>query len=313
MMSAHRIIPNLFIVGAPKCGTTAMHTYLGQHPDIFMANYTENNYFATDLIPLDDQFRLDENYFALFKDARDQKIIGEKSVYYLLSKIAAHNIHNFNPDAKIIIMLRNPVDMLQSFHAQQIYNTDEEITCFEDALNAENGRRNGTIKINDRLRIKGKLFYSEVVAYTEQVKRYLSLFNKDQVQIIIYDDLKKDTAAVYRNTLEFLNVDPTFKPDFPIINARKVIIRHTNDRKDKNAIVHFIKEIIKATISRQLCSNLCRPLANNELKADACSYPQYPVMDPLTRKQLQEKYRPEVERLSVLLGRDLSFWCKDVG
>ena len=229
-MNNSRIIPNLFIVGAPKCGTTAMLNYLGQHPEIFMAKEKENNHFATDLIPLIAPFRSDQKYFALFEDARNQKIVGEKSVYYMLSKIAAQNIFRFNPEAKIIIMLRNPVDMLPSHHAQQIYNGIEDIIDFEEALNAENGRKNGEIKLRESLRIKRKLFYSEVVSYSEQVERYLSLFGEKQVHIIIYDDFKKDIVDVYKKTLEFLNVEPTFQPGFPIINARKTR-RHSFHKK----------------------------------------------------------------------------------
>ena len=101
-MSDSRIIPNLFIAGAPKCGTTALHTYLGQHPQIFMAKVKENNHFATDLLPLTDPYRSEARYSAMFKHAGSKKIVGESSVYYMLSKMAAQNIYRFNPDAKTL-------------------------------------------------------------------------------------------------------------------------------------------------------------------------------------------------------------------
>jgi len=227
-MDSLRIIPNLFIVGAPKCGTTALDYYLGQHPEIFMPPEkmlgVETNHFATDLIPLDDPYRFDEKYFAMFEKAGDKKIVGESSVFYLLSKDASANIHCFNPLAKIIIMLRDPVDMLSSYHAQLIYNQDEDIIDFEAALSSEVSRKNGSLKIKDNLRFKERLFYSEIVTYTKQVRRYLSLFSKQQVLVILYDDFKQQTEEVYKKTLEFLNVDAKFQTTFPAINTRKIFI-----------------------------------------------------------------------------------------
>jgi hypothetical protein len=306
-------------VGAPRCGTTALHTYLGQHPEIFMAKEkmegVENNHFATDLIPLTDPFRSDERYFAMFKDAGDKRIVGESSVYYMLSKTAARNIYRFNPNSRIIIMLRNPVDMLPSFHAQLVYNRDEDIIDFEAALEAETRRKNGKLKIKDGLRFNERLFYSEVVSYTEQVQRYLSLFPREQVLVIIYDDFKEDTAAVYQETLEFLNIDPTFQPDFPIINSRKAISAggSTHQRERKNILRGVIElpslkfTLISKMIPESLHKYLQRGMKGPEPVNQANQHDA--PMNPRTRKQLQRKYRPEVERLTTLIGRDLNGWC----
>lgn len=292
MGDSDRIIPNLFIVGAPKCGTTAMHTYLGQHPEIFMSKEKENNHFATDLLSGNDPFRSDARYFAMFEGADDAKIIGESSVFYLFSKVAAANIYHYNPEAKIIIMLRNPVEMLQSYHAQLIYNQDEDILDFKAALKAEGKRKSGELKIKEGLRFKERLFYSEIVSYTEQVKRYLSLFGKEHVRIIVFEEFKKEPAVVYRKTLEFLNVDTTYQINFPVINGRKKFNpNHSNPQKGifrsinkfPLPVCHFIKGLVSF---RQPDSS----------------------MNPRTRKWLQKKYRPEIEQLSVLLGNDLNYW-----
>jgi hypothetical protein len=314
-VSESRIIPNLFIVGAPKCGTTALHTYLGQHPEIFMAKEkmegVENNHFATDLIPLTDPFRSDERYFAMFKDAGGKRIVGESSVFYMLSKAAARNIYRFNPDSRIIIMLRNPVDMLQSFHAQLVYNRDEDIIDFEAALKAETSRKNGKLKIKEGLRFNERLFYSEVVSYTEQAQRYLCLFPREQVLVIIYDDFSKDTAAVYQETLEFLNVDPTFEINFPIINARKIVDQGSLIRKRslvRQIIDHpsphlnRLKWMVPKPIRRYL-----RHLSVGFERVGQLSQ-QYPLMNPKTRIKLQNKYRLEVKKLGNLLGRRLDDW-----
>lgn len=317
-MNGTRIIPNLFMVGAPKCGTTALYTFLGQHPEIFMARDKENNHFATDLIPLDDLFRSDEKYFAMFKDAGDKKIVGENSNHYLLSRAAAGNIFRCNPESKIIIMLRNPVEMLQSFHAQLVYNGDEDIVNFEAAMDAETKRKNGELNIKRPLRVAGKLFYSEVVAYAEQVQRYINLFPKEQVHVIIYDDFKKDTAGVYQKTLEFLNVDPKFKPEFQIVNTRKPLIPKRSMKQGgwKRMVlrmagrpsfpIDFFKKItpglLQESVKRILSSS--KPVTRPDQ--------QYPTLNPETRRQLQKKYRPEIEKLGIVLGRDLSYWWMDV-
>ncbi len=287
--------PNLFIVGAPKCGTTAMHTYLGSHPEIFMAKHKENNHFATDLLPPDDPFRDDGRYFSMFEGGGSRKVIGESSVFYLLSKTAALNIHRFNPEAKIIIMLREPADMLQSYHAQMIYNRDEDIIDFKAALDAENKRKSGQLKIKDGLRFNERLFYSEVVAYTEQVRRYLSQFPEEQIMIIIYDDLKADTAGVYKKTLEFLNVDPSFKPAFPVINSRKAIIPETAAQKP-----HLVNRVV-------------RSLSGLINKIRVRVWPGQKARDTSAglRRSLKKKYSLEIEKLGALIGVDLEYWNAD--
>src|SRR3989339_415720 len=134
--------PDFFIVGAPKSGTTAMCTYLKQHPEIFMPEKKESHFFGTDLNS--PRFIRDKKiYLSLFSKAKDERRVGESSVWYLYSKKAASEIKEFSPSASIIIMLRNPVDMLYSQHSQFLYNGNEDIACFEEALNAEQDRRRG--------------------------------------------------------------------------------------------------------------------------------------------------------------------------
>ena len=109
--------PNLFIVGAPKCGTTFLYHYLKQHPEIYFPDFKEPHFFGSDLIRKNGAYDLSlNNYKSLFNS--DKKIIGEASTFYIFSKNAAKEIYDFNPDAKIIIMLRNLVDLAYSLHSQ---------------------------------------------------------------------------------------------------------------------------------------------------------------------------------------------------
>src|SRR5882757_7658017 len=134
--------PDFFIVGAPKCGTTALYRCLEAHPEIFVPERKELHHFGTDLYSPTYVRQLDE-YLSLFAAAGDAKRVGEASVWYLFSKRAATEINAFNPQASVIIMLRNPVEMLHSLHSQHLYNGTEEISDFATALNAEGDRKMG--------------------------------------------------------------------------------------------------------------------------------------------------------------------------
>ena len=133
--------PNFFIVGAPKCGTTAMKYYLRQHPDVFMARPVEINNFIRDVDIGPKQ--TEEWYLRHFEEAGAARIIGEKSVWHLFSSTAAADIKAFNADARVLIMLRNPVDMIYALHSEFLYGGNDDIREFAQALAAEGDRRQG--------------------------------------------------------------------------------------------------------------------------------------------------------------------------
>ncbi|MEO1352345.1 MAG: sulfotransferase, partial [Cyanobacteria bacterium J06635_15] len=223
--------PNFFIVGAPKCGTTALFTYLGEHPDIYIPETSETlesqlggkkelHFFGHDL-----GFNRPslEDYLNYYANANGEQQLGESSVFYLYSQQAAEEIKAFNPDARIIIMLRNPVDMMYSWYSQLLFWGDETLPTFQDALAAEADR-----KIGKRLPIRADhpiecFYYREIAKYTDQVKRYFELFGRDRVHVIIFDDFKQDTAAVYRDVMQFLECREAYEPDFRVINSNKSI------------------------------------------------------------------------------------------
>ncbi len=206
--------PNFFIVGAPRCGTTAMYEYLRQHPEIFMPLRKEPHFFGSDLIITPKFFDYTQNmkeYLGLFAAAQNEKRLGEASPIYLVSRLAAAEIKEFSADAKIIIMLRDPVDMMHSLHAHAVYAGGENIEDFESALDAEEDRKRG-LRVPKGNGLADSLFYREVAKFSEQVGRYFQVFGRENVHIIIYDDLRDDTAGVYRETLRFLGVNPDFQP-----------------------------------------------------------------------------------------------------
>ena len=294
--------PNFFIVGAPRSGTTSMYEYLRLHPDVFMPDQKEPHYFASDFQGRKfDICRGDiQKYYALFAEAATEKAIGEASVHYLQSRVAAQEIHDFNPDARIIIMLRSPVDMLYSYYFRQFYSGCEDIPSFADALDAEPDRRQGKRLPRSLYIMPEALYYSEVPRYAEQVERYFDVFGHEQVHIIIYDDFRQDTARAYRDTLAFLGVDPDFQIDFKRANANK---------RPRNLFVQrVLNNPLLMTIGGRM-PVLALPLYRAIRRVNTEHFKREP-MDAALRRRLQQQFLPEMERLSALLGRDVTYWCR---
>jgi hypothetical protein len=294
--------PNFFIVGAPKCGTTAMYKYLSAHPEVFMSDTKEPNYFGQDL-GIDPQWHIrdEEEYLKLFDNA-SEKCVGEASVWYLYSQGAARRIRKFAPDAKILIMLRNPPDMIYSLHRQSLWTCNEDIHDFEEALDAENDRREGR-RIPEESRFPQSVLYTQIAKFADQVRRYLDLFPKDKVHIVLFDDFAADTEKVYNEVLEFLEISTEFTPDLEPVNQAKPLIlrpinaflvRHPWLKKASRRLIPF------ATLAR-LMDAMPRALRSAGRPA--------PMTDA-ARSRLTRKCRPDVERLTRLIGRDLSAWSE---
>jgi hypothetical protein len=293
--------PDFFIVGAPKCGTTSMYEYLKQHPEIFMPEkIKEPHFFCTDF---ETPFYIrDLNiYLAIFSDAINEKRIGEASVWYLYSRRAAQEIKKFCPLARIIIMLRNPVDTLYSLHSQFLFTGNENITDFENAINAEADRKNGKRIPSSQYPVEF-LFYREFVKYSEQVKRFLDIFPKKNILIIFFEEFKNDTARIYRETLRFLDVNEDFQPDFKVYNPHK------------RARIKILKRFIEyppwviRMLSKILLSESLRKNLFDKLQDLSIIYEPRKPMTRELRQRLQTEFIDEVAQLSSLIGRDLSFW-----
>jgi len=212
---------NFFIVGAPKSGTTALSEYLRTHPQIFMSNPKEPQYFCTDM-PWIRGFTQLEAYLNLYEDCNSVQVaIGEASVTYLYSSEALYNIHQFNKDAKIIVMVRNPVDMVYSLFSELRYIFTEDQKSFEMAWNLQETRKRGKnlpwawfpwscgeTKL---------LQYGQVGKLGKQIERAYSIFHPEQVKVIIFDDFTTNTKKTYEDVLLFLGLDYGNRTEFPKI------------------------------------------------------------------------------------------------
>lgn len=294
--------PNFFIVGAPKCGTTALYTYLRQHPDVFMPELKETNFFCPEVSPsvIPDM----QQYLALFAAVSDQSAIGEASVWYLYSADATRRLDEFSPGSRIIIMLRQPVDMLYSLHSQRLYNGIQSITGFRQALEDGSQRPGGkaaSLVIDDGP--PAGPFTLDLGRYTGHVERYLRAFGEERVKIILYDDFSKDTEAVYKDVLSFLDVDPSFTPSLEVINSN----RHV-----RNVLLHRIVRTPSTPIralARALVPSSLRPwVAETIVGFNSERAPREPLQAEL-RQRLTRELAPDIESLGRLLGRDLTHWC----
>jgi len=295
--------PDFFIVGAPKCGTTSLNDYLQVHPEIFIPAKKEIHFFGSDLPFLKGTRVTEQEYMAYFAPARDEKCVGEASVWYLYSRQAAAEIKAFTPTARIIIMLRNPVDMMYSLHSQRLYNDNENIPNFEEALAAETERKQGKQLYQNASDVMGSL-YRAAATYTPQVQRYLEVFGRERVHIIIFDDFARATPEAYRRTCEFLEVNPDFQPEFQIINANKGV-----QSKALRSLLRYPPWPLR-WLFRLVGLRPARQGFKGWLRRLNTRYEPRALMDPELRRRLQAEFAPEVERLSALLGRDLTSWCR---
>lgn len=299
--------PNFFVMGAPKCGTTSLHGYLRQHPEIYVPRMKEIHFFGDDL-----PFRRglvkrtvnsEEKYLSLFSGAKDEKAIGDVGVWYLYSKKAPYQIKEFFPFARAIVMLRNPVEAMYSFHSTLLFSNKENIQDFSKALAAEKERKKGNL-IPPGLNPEevGELFYKDIFKYSSQLERLFKAFKKEEVLVIIFDDLKKDTAGCYRRILRFLGVNETFKLDFKIANPSKETRFKLLGRFLYRPPSFISKAAIKIVPRAFLLESL------HKLRVLNSRPRSLPPMDPELKKQLQQEFRPDIKRVSELLRRDLSFW-----
>jgi hypothetical protein len=305
--------PNFFIVGAPKCGTTALSRYLQTHPRIFFSGQKELNYFDTDF---SETFRRrasgglcrsDEEYLAQFRGAKDSHLmVGEGTVWYLVSEVAIANIRRFNPDAKLIVMLRNPVDMAPSAHWQDLFDGSEDVRDFRAAWQLQSARRQG-LNIPPTCAEPKHLQYRHTCLLGSHLKRLLDVFPRRQVLTILFDDFVADTQGVYEETLAFLGVPSDGRNTFPRIHERKehrfLLLNKFLLQKAKTP--RLLGALARATKKALGVSSLgIRPLL---LRLNTRPQVRQPL-PPDFRRELVETFADDVKLLEELLGRKLDQW-----
>jgi hypothetical protein len=309
-------VPDFFIAGHFKCGTTALYEMLRRHPQIFMPDTKELWFFSPELRsrnrkPSDLRPETLERYTALFAPARPDQRAGEASPSYLMSHTAAARIAEVQPHARIVAILREPAAFLRSFHLQCVRNHVETETDFATALELEPARRKGE-RIPRYCARPHELLYSEHVRYVEQLRRFHAVFAPEQVLVLIYDDFRTDNEATVRRVLRFLEVDEGAPVEAVEANP-SVRVRHQRLHElthelslGRSPLTRPAKSAIKAVTSRRLRRQALRVTRRRVV------YGQTRAPDERLMADLRRRFRGEVAALSEHLGRDLeTLWGYD--
>jgi hypothetical protein len=289
-------LPEFFLIGAMKAGTTSLYRYLAQHPQLFMPTLKEPNFYALVDVPADDlpertrrqSSLLRSDYQHLFRRSAPDQRVGEGSIRYLTTARAAAHIAADRPDARFIAVLRDPAERSWSHFVANRDVGVEPIADFQQALDAEKERRGRGIHHQ-------QLAYQWLGLYDQHLRAFDSLFPRDQFCFLLYEDFSTEPAAAVRRVFEFLGVDPDFAPDMTIRH-------HVTGEARTPALAWLLghresRERLKRWLPVGLTAQLGRTLRNPR-----------PSLDPLLRERLVDACRADIERLQARLDRDLSAW-----
>ncbi len=291
--------PNFLILGAPRAGTTTLYEGLSQHPEVYMSPRKEpwfselTGQYGPWRGPRDGQPVASwAEYEELFADADGAKAVGEASTLYLAAPEAPRRIKESLPDARLICILRHPVDRAYSNFLEHIQEGRETELDFRRAIEAEDERL--------RSRWAPSWAYTGLGYYGEQITRYFAEFSRDQVLVLLYEDLAKDRVGVYTSIFTFLGVHPGIIPVLPPrINENSGI--------PKNQFVHVllthpnpVRRALRSVLTERQRKAVRSWLLHHTL--------QRPHLDPELRMTLTTRFRDDILRTQDLIGRDLSGW-----
>lgn len=297
--------PNLFIVGAPKCGTTSLYEYLRQHPQVFFpydeddySRVKEPNYFCPELeIREKDAISDRDHYLGLYRSSEHAVRRGDASTNYLFSESASERIKQACPDARILVLLRPPVDWMRSYHSELLRHQHEDIADFHEAVDASADRRHGR-RIPPHTSVPKCLDYIAMSRFTPQVERYFRVFEGDAVKVVLLEDMATAPEQTFRDILVFLGVESSFRPEFLVHNEtprQGRLERWVKFAYGRLGMKHVVQLVLPRATRRRVLSFIRR----KDLGVTAAG-PRDAV--------LREQCAPDVARLSALLGRDLSHW-----
>ena len=309
-------LPDFYIVGSAKSGTTALYHMLRRHPQIFMPDSKEPWFFASELQENtpprpEGTPRTLEEYRAWFNGAQPGQLVGEASVLYLWSQTAAPAIAAVRPDARIIAILREPASLLRSLHLQFVETYIETELDFATALALEDERRAGRSLPRNAYWPRA-LLYSEHARYVEQLRRYHEAFGEQRVLVLAYDDFRDDNEATVRRVLRFLGVDDAVALE-PVVANPTVHVRAQSLHKLLRALTvpsgpgsRAVKAAVRALTPRALRHRVLEAAKSRVVYGDARP------ADEAVMADLRRRFAPEVAALSAYLGRDLTrLWGYD--
>jgi len=281
--------PNFFIAGVPRAGTTSLYYYLKDIPEIYMSPEKEPNYFSIKTIPEDHPMvpiRNKRKYLELFKNVKDEKIIGEATPDYLADPDAPKLIHEVSPKAKILISLRNPIERLFS-HYLMLKGVGGLPISFHELIQKE---------LNHEFNYGKFRLPLETSFYSKNVKRLIDIFGKDQVKIIIFEDLISEPKSVLLDILKFLDINTTLKNfKAEIYNPYSI----TRGKISQKIITNM--KVRKFAKSRIIPMSARRFIRNKIFMKKQTKH----KMNDSDRHFLEKYYIDDVKELKELLNREL--------
>ncbi len=297
--------PNVFLIGAPKCGTSSLYTYLRGHPQVFMPHVKEPLYFCTDFAGLR-QFPSEAEYLSLFDGAsREHVVIGEASSRYLYSAVAVPSIERFAKRARYIVMLRNPIDLVYSLHGQLVYQYSETERDFETAWRLQEQRAAG-VGVPATCPSTSELLYGQVARLGQQLERLFATVERDRVHLIFYDDFRANLPVIYRQVVRFLGLSDDGRVEFPRVNPAKTYRSEWLAR----LVVQppYPLSVVKSQLKQRFG---WKETGVGRWIYARMTVPKAP--DPLPehlRSELRDYFREDVDLLSALTGRNLDHWLR---
>ncbi len=320
-------VPDFYIVGHAKCGTTALYEMLRRHPQIYMPDYKlgagkEPWYFAREnpnpqtsgersIEFTGRNMGTFEDYLTLFKDARPDQRVGEASSSYLWSRTAAARIAAVEPNARIIAIIREPASFLRSLHLQLLENHHEAVQDFRTAVELDEERRNNR-HIPSFAYWPAALIYSDRVRYVEQLERYHAVFSPEQILVLIYDDFRADNEGTVRRIRRFLEVDDT--QPIEVLDANPTIglrsVRLDAFRRAVHSgqvpVLSQLRSVLKVLTTRRMREAALYPLQRRLI------YSKPPPPDEQFMLELRRRFKGEAVALGEYLDRDLvKLWGYD--
>lgn len=301
------IRPNFFVVGAPKTGTTALAHFLAEHSDIFVSNPKEPHYFCTDLKERHRYLDTESSYLSTcFAEARETHLaVGEATTAYMYSREAIPNIMKFNPRAKIIVGLRNPLTLCPSLHAQFTYMLMEDQEDFAKAYGLQGKRREGT-NIPDTCPEPKWLQYTQACLLGQQLQRLRTLVPNNQLHWFFQEDLRNDSRSVYESALRFLEVPQDNRTFFPTVNNRRThrsaVLRKLLRYPPTPLLISF--RFAQKLVGSPLLKLVQRFESLNSVPVRAQAIP------PDLKEMMISDFSSDVQLLGQITGRDLTNWLR---
>jgi hypothetical protein len=304
-------VPDFFIVGHPKCGTTALYETLRAHPQIYMPEIKELRFFASDIYPRSESSTLAglprtlETYRSLFGVALPEQRTGEASPLYLISRTAADEIAAVQPDARVIAILREPASFLHSLHNHWVLHHVEAERDLRTAISLEPARREGK-QVPQPSYWPQALLYSDHVRYVEQLRRYEAVLPREQILVLIYDDYRRENEATVRRVLRFLEVDD--EAPVHVMEANTTSKRLRARRLDavgrvlytgRGPLARAARTGLKALMSEHVRTEVLPRLRRRVV------YGEVRRPDERLAQELRRRFKGEVVALSEYLDRDL--------